>query len=126
MMRRTRGFAIITVLACGGEQGQRAEAAPSAAPSPSASTAVPTSLSAAEAATLRRMREEEKLAHDVYAVLASKGVAFARIQQAERRHFEVIGWQLERYGIPDPSAGKGAGELEDPALQTSYSELVAR
>jgi len=72
------------------------------------------------------MREEEKLAHDVYAALATKGVAFARIQNAERRHFEVIGWQLERNGIPDPAAGKGPGDLQDPALRKLYAELVER
>lgn len=129
MMRRSLWFVStlsFALLAWAGEHGQRAEAQPARPPSPSASATAPAELSAAEAATLRYMREEEKLAHDVYAALATKGVAFARIQQAVRRHFEVIGWQLERFGIPDPAAGKGPGELQDSSLQKLYAELVER
>jgi hypothetical protein len=129
MMRRSPWFVAslsFAVLACDGKHGQRAEAESGSESSPYVPAAAPAELSAAEVATLRYMREEEKLAHDVYAVLAAKGVAFARIQQAERRHFEVIGWQLERFGIPDPAAGKGAGELQDPSLRKLYAELVER
>jgi hypothetical protein len=129
MMRRSPWFVpalLVALLPSTGAHPQRAEAQRSSLPPRSVPTAAPADLSAAEIATLRFMREEEKLAHDVYAALAAKGVAFARIQQAERRHFEVIGWQLERFGVPDPAAGKRAGELQDPSLRSLYAELVER
>jgi len=33
---------------------------------------------------------------------------------------------LETYGLPDPAAGKAAGEFADPTLQALYDDLIAR
>ena len=117
-------FILSTLLGCGADRGATADPPP--VRQVASPPAVPASLTAAEIASLRFMREEEKLAHDVYVALEGQGFVFARIQQAERRHFEIIGSLLERYGVPDPAAGRGPGELQDPALRALYLELVER
>jgi len=95
-----------------------------------AGTAVPTSLgllSPDEVAGLKFMREEEKLAHDVYiAMFASWGHrTFANIAESETTHTEAILTLLTKYGVDDPAAGKAAGVFEDPQLQALYDTLVA-
>ena len=86
-----------------------------------------TTLSAEEIAGLKFMREEEKLAHDVYAALYSVWGAtiFDNISQSETTHTETILALLEKYGVADPAAGKAPGEFEDPELQALYNALIA-
>lgn len=90
-------------------------------------TAVATSLTEAEVAALRFMREEEKLAHDVYVALHETwGLkVFANIALSETDHTEAILGLLVKYGVDDPAEGHAAGEFEDPALQALYDTLVA-
>lgn len=85
-------------------------------------------LSDAEAAGLLYMREEEKLARDVYRRLgAAHGLPiFENIGEAEERHMAAVLSLLERYGLADPVAGLAAGELADPELQRLHDALVAR
>jgi hypothetical protein len=87
----------------------------------------PGELSAAESAALTYMREEEKLAHDVYIVLYEKwGLrVFQNISQSEQTHTEAVKALLDRYGLPDP-ASSSAGVFANPDLQTLYNDLVAR
>ena len=84
-------------------------------------------LDAAEIAGLRFMREEEKLAHDVYVALFARWGrnVFSSIADSETQHTEAVLGQLQRYGIDDPAAGKAAGEFEDSYLQALYDRLVA-
>ena len=83
-------------------------------------------LSDSEIAGLLRMREEEKLAHDVYTTLGEQwGVQiFENIASSESTHSEAVKTLLDRYGLDDPSAGKAVGEFSDPAMQTLYDTLV--
>jgi len=85
-------------------------------------------LSAEERAGLVFMREEEKLAHDVYlALYETWGLeTFNSIAQSEQTHSESVLALLERYGISDPAAGLGLGEFSDPTLQALYTRLVAQ
>jgi len=85
-------------------------------------------LSAAEAETLTFMREEEKMAHDVYLVMYEKwGAAiFANILASEQRHMDTMLKMLTKYGLPDPTAEMGTGEFANEDLQELYNELVAR
>jgi len=95
------------------------------APAPSAGAS---GLTATEVADLQYMREEEKLARDVYTALAAKwseATVFARIAQSEQRHMDAVKVVLDRYGIADPTAGKAAGEFTNPELQSLYDGLVA-
>lgn len=91
------------------------------APSPEAATAD-------EIQSLTYMREEEKLARDVYQQLAAQWNLrlFANIARSEQRHFESVGVLLERYGVKDPAAGALPGVFADPRLAALYTELMAK
>lgn len=83
-------------------------------------------LSADEADTLLWMREEEKLAHDVYESLDMQWhlVVLERIAVSEQRHFDAIGDKIERYALTDPAL-PGLGAFSDPDLQALYESLLA-
>jgi len=82
-------------------------------------------LTAAEKATMIHMREEEKLARDVYIKMFELWGAtiFSNISVSEQRHMDAVLNLLVKYGIPDPVAGKGVGEFTD-AFKGLYDELV--
>ncbi len=84
-------------------------------------------LSPAEADGLVFMREEEKLARDVYLTLAEQWQVriFSNIAASEQTHMDSIYTLLVRYGIPDPVAGMGVGEFATEHFQTLYTDLVA-
>jgi hypothetical protein len=84
-------------------------------------------LSAAEVEALQYMREEEKLAHDVYITLYQQwGLpVFQNISQSEQTHTEAVKALLERYGVADPAA-EAVGTFSNPELQALYTDLVAR
>ena len=96
-------------------------------PAPVAAT-VPAAISPTESASLQYMREEEKLAHDVYVTLYAKwGLRmFNNISAAEQRHTNAIVTLLNRYGIDDPAAGNAAGVFTNPDLQALYDKLIAQ
>jgi hypothetical protein len=84
-------------------------------------------LSAAEADALLFMREEEKLAHDVYIALYEQwGLqTFQNIAASELVHTNSVKALLERYGLDDPATDQ-VGVFTNPELQALYTELVAR
>ena len=62
---------------------------------------------------LTYMREEEKLARDVSFLYDQWGARiFDNISISEQRHMDAIKNLLDRYGLPDPAAGKGPGEFD--------------
>ncbi len=81
-----------------------------------------------EIASLKFMREEEKLARDVYRLLFEKWnyVEFDRIAASEQQHFASVGTLLTRYSIPDPAATDTPGVFADAKLATLYAELTAK
>lgn len=89
---------------------------------PSAAT-----LSADEEAGLLYMREEEKLAHDVYMALYDQWglVEFKNIAAAEQTHTDAVAQLLTRYGIADPTSSD-AGVFVNADLQALYNDLVAQ
>jgi len=100
-----------------------AYAAPADAPS-----AVTSSLTAEEIAGLLFMREEEKLARDVYLTFYQQyGLSiFNNIANSEATHMASVKALLDRYGIADPVAGKAVGEFENADLQALYNQLIAQ
>ncbi|MGC9398416.1 MAG: DUF2202 domain-containing protein [Anaerolineae bacterium] len=84
-------------------------------------------LSEDEVAGLRFMREEEKLARDVYLTLYEQWEMsiFQNIARSEQRHMDAIGVLLARYDLEDPAAGRDIGEFTDEELQALYDELIA-
>jgi hypothetical protein len=85
-------------------------------------------LTDAEKNWLTYMREEEKLAHDVYEVFYTRwGLPiFSNIANSEQRHMDAIKTLLDRYGLADPAAGKPIGKFLNQDLQELYDELVDR
>jgi hypothetical protein len=83
-------------------------------------------LSGAEVEGLLYMREEEKLARDVYLVLYEKwGMSvFQNIANSEQTHTDAIKTLLDRYGLGDPAAGQDVGIFTNPGLQELYDLLV--
>lgn len=79
-------------------------------------------------ADLAYMREEEKLAHDVYVTLGKRWdlPPFRRIPRSEQRHMEAMLSLLESANLPDPAAGKEVGEFSDPHLRELYVRLVEK
>lgn len=83
-------------------------------------------LSEEEAASLLFMREEEKLARDVYnALYAVWGQqTFSNIASSEQMHMDEIKVLLDRYALTDPALD--AGQFTNPELQALYTQLVAQ
>lgn len=86
-------------------------------------------LSTAEQTSLLFMREEEKLARDVYVYLDSLWGAsvptFTNIAKSEATHMAAVLTLLQRYALSDPAAATGLGQFSDPRLQVLYDQLVA-
>jgi len=92
-------------------------------------TNLPTeSLSEVEQSGLLYMREEEKLARDVYSTLYDTwGLnIFANIAQSEQTHTEAIRDLLVKYDIEDPVIDDSVGVFTNQELQTLYNDLVAQ
>jgi len=83
-------------------------------------------LNAAETESLLYVREEEKLAKDVYSALYAKWslAVFQNISRSEQTHMDAIMTLLDRYGLADPASSQ-AGMFNDPTLQRLYTELDA-
>jgi hypothetical protein len=79
-----------------------------------------------EASVLVHLREEEKLAHDVYVALQGRSMVFTNIAASEQTHTDAVRALLVRYGIADPAAGRAAGSFSDATLQGLYDALTAR
>ena len=85
------------------------------------------SLSQIEADTLNFMREEEKLARDVYLVMFTywSSKTFTNIAESEQTHMDAIKKLLDKYGLPDP-ADPQIGVFNDTELQQLYDDLVVQ
>jgi hypothetical protein len=84
-------------------------------------------LSTEEEDGLMLMREEEKLARDVYLTLHGKwGLAiFGNIALAEQRHMTAVKSLLVKYGLTDPVAGFEGGLFPTTEMQDLYDSKVA-
>lgn len=85
-------------------------------------------LTETEQSNLQFMREEEKLARDVYTHLHSiwGSAVFSSIAVAEQRHMDAVLKQLNTYGIADPAEGNSAGVFLNSTLQQLYDDLVVQ
>jgi len=84
--------------------------------------------SAAEEADLLFMREEEKLARDVYMALDETwGLRiFGNISVAEQTHMDALLALLEKYALEDPVGANPPGLFSDPGLQSLFGELLGQ
>jgi len=79
-----------------------------------------------ESKSLIHMREEEKLARDVYIAMFNKyGLRiFENISSSEQTHTDAILQLLTKYAIKDPVGVNAVGVFTDPGLQALYTSLV--
>jgi hypothetical protein len=84
------------------------------------------SVSDAEAASLQFLREEEKLARDVYRTLYETWPvpALNNISLSEETHTTAVRLLLDRYDLPDPAADRPAGTFSNAELQALHDSLV--
>jgi hypothetical protein len=115
-------FASATIAAGGprnGESGGR-----------SAETASSAELTNIEVSDLQFMREEEKLARDVYLTMdqhwGDRTQVFARIALSEESHTSTVDYLLDKFGVVDPVVNDTIGVFTNEELQALYDELVAK
>jgi len=89
-------------------------------------------LSEQEIDDLSFMREEEKMARDVYAELyqyykenGTELFVLANITLSEQQHMDAMLRLLDRYQLADPAAGLERGEFDNPVLAALYENLVS-
>lgn len=84
-------------------------------------------LSDVERANLLFVREEEKLARDVYKTLYQTWgkKIFSNIAASEQTHMDAILLLLNKYQLADPASGNGVGQFNNAVLQKLYSDLIS-
>jgi len=80
-----------------------------------------------EADMLKYMREEEKLARDVYTTLSAQYSlpVFKNIAKSEQWHMDRVLCLLNYYNIEDPASSE-AGVFNNSELQELYNNLIAQ
>ena len=80
-----------------------------------------------EKASLIFMREEEKLARDVYDFLYENWSTkiFDNISNSEQSHMDAVLLLINRYDLEDPVANDQAGKFLNGELQQLYDDLTA-
>ncbi len=78
--------------------------------------------------SLAFMREEQKLARDVYQNLYAVWQVniFTNIASSEQTHMDAVLLLLDKYNLPDPAAGLSPGVFKNAALQDLYRQLTAQ
>lgn len=89
-------------------------------------TMSPSELSQGEVEGLLFMREEEKLARDLYIVMFEKWgqKIFDNISRSEQKHMDAVKVLLDRYQLDDPIENDITGEFKNEELQNLYNILV--
>ncbi len=85
-------------------------------------------LSEEERAGLIKMREEEKLARDVYLTLFDKWnhQVFSNIANSEQRHMDAVKSLIDKYGLTDPVVDNTVGVFTDPHMTELFNALVQK
>lgn len=92
------------------------------------SSAALAALTNEEAERLIFMREEEKVARDVYLTLHEqwKEPIFSTISGAEQRHMDALAAKLAAYDLDDPVVDDTVGSFTNGDLANMYADLVAK
>lgn len=85
-------------------------------------------ISPSEQNSLSYMREEEKLARDVYITLFNRyGIkAFNNISKSEQTHTDAIKYIIQKYSLDDPIKNDVIGIFINQDLQNLYNKLIAQ
>lgn len=81
-----------------------------------------------EKSDLIYLRQEEKLAYDVYNYAYKKyeHFAFFNISSSEKKHIDQVATLLDKYNVPDPASELEQGVFIDEDLQVLYHQLIAK
>jgi len=76
--------------------------------------------------TLIFMREEEKLARDVYQSLYALWAqpVFSNIASSEQKHMDAVKTLLDQYGLEDPVVDNAIGSFQNQELAGLYADLM--
>jgi hypothetical protein len=87
-----------------------------------------TQLSEQEKMDLIYLREEEKLAHDVYVYSFKKykQLIFSNISSSEEQHMNSVLILLNKYDIPDPIQNHVEGIFKNITLQQMYNQFTSK
>lgn len=107
-MKKTIGIAVVAALAL------------------SVAPAQAVTLTTAQKSQLKYLVEEEKLARDVYAYLASNVTSqkFSNILKSEQSHMDQVSALLKTYGVSNPTLTRAAGVFYNKDLQALYNSLT--
>lgn len=85
-------------------------------------------LEEAELARILFIREEEKLAYDVYKTMFDKygATVFQNIPNSELSHMESMLTIIKKYELVDPVDVNPRGIFKNTALQTLYNQLIEK
>jgi hypothetical protein len=88
-------------------------------------------LSKEEKATLLFMREEERMARDLYLRFnkeyARYGVLiFGNIASSEQKHMDAVKRLLDKYGLTDPVGNNAIGEFDNTELAALHESLLTQ
>lgn len=88
----------------------------------------PEELDDGEIAAILYLKEEEKLARDVYATLALDydTPIFTNIARSESRHMSLVDLLIGRYQLPDPVQDNSIGVFTNPEIGALYTSLVTQ
>jgi len=94
------------------------------------STTTTTALTSTETSDLQYMREEEKLARDVYLTMhaqwGDQSTVFSNIAASEESHTSTVNYLLEKFNVDDPVINDTIGVFTNQELQALYNELVEK
>jgi hypothetical protein len=84
-------------------------------------------LTEAEQSNLLFMREEEKLARDVYIHFYEKYEIniFSNISSSEQYHMDAVLVIMEKYGVEDPASDEN-GVFANPTIPELYDSLISK
>ena len=87
---------------------------------------VPGELSQEEADGIIFMRQEEKVARDVYTILGQTWnlQIFENIKMAEQKHMDAVKKMIIKYNLTDPVINDEVGVFADPAFQQMFDDFV--
>jgi len=83
-------------------------------------------LNTSEAEMLTYMKEEEKIARDVYITFYQQwnNRVFDKISGSEQRHMNALAQKLVTNNLPDPDTNDSVGVFTNPKLASLYNSLI--
>jgi hypothetical protein len=86
----------------------------------------PVPLTSAEETDVLFLREEEKLARDVYLTLAETWQLpiFANIARSEQNHMDLVLLLINTYGLEDPVVDDAVGAFSDPGFASFFVQFT--